>query len=348
MRTTRRAAVTAVVIAASSLVAACTPPPTTSPAGTARKGAADWLTRQFDTTTHLIPSAFTPGAVDVGGSAYAVTSLAIAGRSDATQLAAVDALESHVEEFVDDGTGHDLPGSLARLILAAVAVGHDPHDFGGIDLVARLEATLQPSGQFGVQDSTYDGAFRQGISLAALSLVSPTPATIDPGAGAVEDLPAVAWLLDQQCADGSWQPIRTDLSTPCAFDPVTFSGPESNSTSMATLGLRAVDATPHVDPNNWFAAIRSADGGWSYDGTGSSDPDSTGLVIAARRALGIAPDAAAISALTSFQFGPSATAEDRGAFYYPPFSGPPVANLLATNDAMVGLAPSPWPGVLAG
>ena len=90
----------------------------------------------------------------------------------------------------------------------------------------------------------------------------------------------------------------------------------------------------------------STDGGWSYDGTGSSDPESTGLVTAARRALGHAPDAAAVRALRSFQFDGSAPAADRGAFFYPPFSGPPVANLLSTNDAMLGLAPGTWPGVL--
>jgi hypothetical protein len=258
------------------------------------------------------------------------------------------ALAPDAESFIGDGAGGDLPGSLARLILAVVATGGDPHAYAGTDLVARLEATIQPSGQFGTQDSTYDGAFRQGLSLAALSVVSPTPASIDPGAGSVDDLPVVAWLRAQQCDDGSWQPIRTVPVTPCAFNPVTFSGPETNSTSVATLGLAAVGATAVVDPNTWLTSIRSADGGWSYDGTGSSDPDSTGLVMAARRALGIAPDAAAISALRSFQFDDTAPAADRGAFFYPPFSGPAVANLLSTNDAMLGLAPAAWPGVLVG
>ena len=44
-------------------------------------------------------------------------------------------------------------------------MGRNPRTFGGTNLVARLEATVQPSGLFGVQDATFDGAFRQGLSL---------------------------------------------------------------------------------------------------------------------------------------------------------------------------------------
>ena len=55
-----------------------------------------------------------------------------------------------------------------------------------------------------------------------------------------------------------------------------------------------------------------------------------------------------IDVLRSFQFGASAPASDRGAFFYPPFSGPPTPNLLSTNDALLGLAPGVWPAVLTG
>lgn len=351
MRTSLRAAVTVMVIAATSLVAACVPPPPPpTPTQAARSAALKWLLRQFDPTTHVIESAFNPGQPDVSGTAYAVTSLRIYKSSPSTQQAAVDALIPHVDSFVKDTNGVDQPGQLARLILAVVAVGGDPHAYGPHDLVARLEATIATSGpdagRFGVQDATYDGAFRQGLALAALSVVSPTPASIDPGSGSIDDVPAVAWLRSQQCADGSWMPYRSDLSVACAFDPVTFAGPDSNSTAMAVLGLEAVDATSVTDANSWFNAARTTDGGWGYDASSTSDPDSTGLVMAARRALGIKPDSAAVSALRSFQFKGDAPAADQGAFFYPPWSGPPLPNLLATNDALLGLAPAAWPGVL--
>ncbi len=350
MRATFRAAVTALVIAGTTLLAACAPTPAPSPTATARSQAARWLLRQFDTGTHVIESATSPGQPDVGGTAYAVTSLRIASSSPATQQAAVAALAPDVDLFVKDANGVDQPGQLARLILAIEAVDGDPRAYGGSDLVARLEATLATSGpdagRFGVQDATYDGAYRQGISLAALSLVSPTPASITPGVGGIDAVPAVAWLRSQQCADGSWMPYRSDLSAPCAFDPVLFAGPDSNSTAMAVLGLKAVGASTVVDANSWFGTARTASGGWGYDAFSTADPDSTGLVIAARRALGIKPDAEAITALRSFQFDTSAPVSDRGAFFYPPWSGPALPNLLATNDAMLGLAPATWPGVL--
>src|SRR5579871_3956655 len=59
-------------------------------------------------------------------------------------------------------------------------------------------------GLYGVQDPTYDGAYRQGLSLVALET-----------AGKAPDPTAVTWLLDQQCSDGGWQPVRTDLSVAC-------------------------------------------------------------------------------------------------------------------------------------
>jgi len=370
MRTTRRAAATIVVVAASALASACaySPPPwpmmpattTTTPTTPvivpASQRAANWLLTQFDATTHLIPSPYVIGSPDPGATAYAVTSLKLAGLGSSTAAAAVAALAPSVEPFVKDGSGNDRPGSLARLILAVVSTGGDPRSYGGFDLVARLEATMRTTGAdaglFGSQDPLYDGAFRQGLSLAALSIVTPKPASIDPGPGSIDDLPAVAWLRTRQCTDGSWMPHRSDLGVACAPDPVLFTGPDTNSTALATLGLHAVGATSVVSPLAWINSVRSADGGWSFDGSTFSptDPDSTGAVIAALRALGEVPDAAAISSLTSFQLGAAAPAADQGAFYYPPFvaTDPLVPNLLGTNDAILGLSDGVWPAALAG
>lgn len=348
MRMTRRAAAAMLTATLLAVSAACAPP-TPTPTVAASTQAANWLAHQFDPASRLIPSVFVPGTSDVGGSAQSAASLQLAGWGDATATKAVAALEPLVDVFVMGTDGRDLPGSLARLILAAESVHTDPHHFGGYDLVARLEATQQHSGpdagRFGAQPGTSDGAFVQGLALAALSTVTPTPASIDPGSATVASLPAVSWLLAQQCADGSWM-YRADVTTVCAFDPATYAGPDTNSTALAVMGLHAVGATPVIDPQTWLTAIRNADGGWSYDGSSfsPSDPDSTGLVMGALRALGTTPDAAAISALLSFQLGSSAPADQRGAFFYP--YGTPTPNLVATNDALIGLSDGVWPEVL--
>lgn len=320
------------------------------PPSSAAVAAAGWLAAQFDPTTSLIESAFVPGAADGVESAYAATSLRLVGGNDSVAIDAVDALESIVDTTVVDTTGKDLPGPLARFILAAVSVGKDPRSFGGTDLVARLEATLQTSGanagRFGVQNALYDGAFRQGLALAALSMVTPRPASIGVDGGSIDELPAVAWLRGQQCSDGSWMPTRDDLAAACAFDPATFSGPDTNSTAMSVLGLHAVGADIAVDPLPWLTSIRNADGGWSFDGKAGSntDPDSTGLVIAALRALGTPADTKTTNALLGFQIGGEAPADQLGAFYFP--FGEPEPNLAATNDAVLGLSTSVWPASL--
>lgn len=343
----------ALLLALVAIAAACFPQPssTPDPAIAATDSAVNWLISRFDTTSGLIPSAFVPGTGDPGASAYAITSLKLAGAGSATRAAALTALASQVDAFALDGSGHDKPGSLARLILAVVAEGGNPRSFGGHDLVARLEATIRTAGPdaglFGVQSPTYDGAFRQGLALAALSVVTPKPSSIDPGSGSLDALPPVAWLRRQQCATGSWM-YRADTSVACAPDPVTFVGPDSNGTALAVLGLHAIGTAPLVDPLPWLASARASDGGWGYDELSSSDPDSTGVVMAALRALGQPPDAGARDALLSFQFGSSSAAADRGAFFYPPFSGPAAPDVLATNDAVLGLGNAVWPASLVG
>lgn len=338
------------------ITAAACAPDAPSPQGKARNSAAHWLAVQFD-PGGLIPSPYDPSQPALTDSAAAVAGLEAIDHATPVTDAAYAVLATKVDEYVVDGTGNDRPGALARLIIAVESKGGDPRGFGGSDLVARLEATMATAGatagRFGLQDPTFDGVFRQGLALAALSLVEPTPATIDPAGGAVEDLPAVQWLLDQQCdsgaATGGWMSHRSDLGPECGFDPVTWADIDSNSTAMAVIGLQAVGAVPPADPLAFLLGARTVGGGWSYNASssGTADPDSTGLVMASLESLGSSPDQAAIDTLLGFQFTASSAPgpADVGAFWYPPWSpsDPLTPNLLATNDALVALLPGVWP-----
>lgn len=336
----------AVVLAAGALLlAACTPAAPTADQAAALS-AGGWLDRQF-TPDGWFPGAFAPTTPDVVNGAQAVADLAVLGIGTGSAASRLARLAADAPAAIHDGTGY-VPGALSRVILAVVATGGNPRAFAGTDLVADLESTIQPDGRFGSQYPGYDGSYRQGLALAALSVVTPRPASITPGPGqSIADLPAVAWLRAQQCSDGSWMAFRTTTATDCVEDPATWTFKDSNGSAMAVLGLTAVGAVAPVDPASWFASVRGADGGWGSSPAApatASDADSTGLVIAALKALGQDPGPAAHDVLRSFQLGDAAPADDRGAFFYKAPDHTP--NSYATLDSLTALFDGVWPGVL--
>lgn len=326
------------------LAAACAPPPTANQ--TSLQSAGGWLDRRF-TPAGWFPNAFAPTTPDVVNGAQAIADLAALGIDSASQDTRLARLEADAPSAIHDGTAY-VPGTLARVILAVVSSGRNPRSFAGTDLVADLESTIQPDGRFGSQYPGYDGSYRQGLALAALSVVTPRPASITPVSGqTIADVSAVAWLRAQQCADGSWMAFRASTSDPCVEDPATWTYKDSNGSAMAALGLTAVGAVAPVDPAAWLTAVRGDDGGWGAFPAGpttASDADSTGLVITALKALGQDPGETASAALRAFQLGDAAPEADRGAFFYknPDRS----ANDYATLDAMTALFDGVWPGVL--
>jgi hypothetical protein len=338
-------AAAAVVVAVGSLLvitgpAGAAPAPLTTDPAVGRAGAAHWLIAQIG-ADGLVPSAVDPSTPDYGATAHVVLGLWQSGYGRDTATKAAAALAAHVDAFAIDSNG-DNPANLALLILVAESLGQDPHTFGGTNLVARLEATARTTGPdaglYGAGDPTYDGPFRQGLALTALSLVDPPSATSPP----------VTWLTRQECAEGSWT-YRADTTQPCVLDLADFTGPDTNGTAMAVIGLHALGVSVPIDPKSYLDAARHADGGWSFyaDPSSPSDPDSTGLVIAAYRALGDPVPADSTMRLLAFQFGCTSDASAQGSFWYPPFGGSPESpNLLATHDATLGLTTGAWPASL--
>ncbi len=302
---------------------------------------ATWLASQL-TSAGFIPSTTTPGQADLAATANTVLALASAGVDRPAAANALAYLEANVDPYVVTG-GSDGPGQLSLLILDAHALGVDPSTFGGTDLVTRLLATERTSGPdaglFGAQDPTYDGAYRQGLALAALAAVGVT--------ASAQVATAEAWLTGQQCPDGGWTSDLT-VANPCTGDPSTFNGPDTNSTALAVVGLEAQGALGTTAAANALAFLESAqdaDAGWGYfpntvSTPGSTDPDSTALVVQAIIALGHDPGDGAfavggsdpISVLAGFQQQGGAGA---GAFTFPGTPGP---DLLATYQAVPAMA----------
>ena len=302
-------------------------PPSSDPS-TAARFAASWLEAQVN-AQGFIPQAADPTQPNLSTSAQAVIALVAAGALGNK----VDALEAylgaHVDEYVVQG-GNDDPGALAYLILGAVPAGLNPADFGTghVNLVARLQATKQPNGLFGAADPSFDGAFRQGLALMALKVVG------------VTDTAATDWLVGQQCADGLWTAFRADTTKPCpAVDPNTFTGPDTNSTALAVLGLQAQGRTaPAANGATALLAVRNSGGGWGFLARSDqpTDANSTGLVVTALRAANGSQDPQGTSAVMALQAGCDAAAADIGGIAFQDLASGPDA--LATAQATPALA----------
>ena len=320
--------------------------PTLPQASSAQRGAT-WLAGQLN-ASGTIQSGSAP---DLAATANVVLALASTGTQPSAAHRALAYLESHVNSYVHVD-GSDGPGQLALLILDAHALGANPKSFGGTNLVSRLLATERMSGPdkglFGAQAPTYDGAFRQGLALAALA-----------GAGVSSKATvgsAESWLLGQQCPDGGWTSFITS-DNPCNGNPADYQGPDTNSTALAIQGLSAQGVLGTKQASKALAFISGAqdgDGGWGYEpGTahtpGATDPDSTALVVQAILALGKSPSAVAfdkgrsnpVSALLAFQLTSGA---GKGAFSYPGSSAP---NLLATYQVVPAVSSVKFPFNLA-
>jgi hypothetical protein len=302
-----------------------------------RLGAA-YLARQLDANVdHLVSF----GAPDISNTAYAVLGLHAARVGKEQGRRAIGFLKTQLHNL-KGSDGKDDPGLLGYVIMAAVTSREDPTHFGGRanvnNLIERLRATVHKSGPdaglFGSADPTFDGAFRQGVALAALASAGVARWRIEP---------SVTWLVNQQCRNALWTAYRSDLTKPCpAANPSTFQGPDTNSTSMAVQGLAAYGSFPKkAGVVASLRHVQTADGGYSYVATPgqSSDPDSTALVIQAFLSEKADPGAA-VNALARFQLGCSDPAASRGAYFFP---GSRTPNLFATVQAVPAAALRKFP-----
>jgi Squalene-hopene cyclase C-terminal domain len=320
--------------------------PQTAPA----RAAGLWLAGQIN-AQGFVPSS--PGADTPSYSSTTQTILAMAAANVDLAVAtkAMMYLQGHVDAYVQVD-GSDGPGQLALLILDAKALGANPKNFGGTDLVSRLLATEQTTGPdaglFGTetQAANYSaGGYQQGLALAALAAAGVTRTA--------QTAAAIGWLTGEQCPDGGWT-TPDNANNACTGDPSAFAGPDTNATSLAIQGLAAQGALTSTVSSHALAFLsggQDADGGWSYfpntaTTPGSTDPDSTALAIQALIAMGHSPTAAAyvkgsanpVSALLSFQL---TSGRDTGAFFFPPAPAP--ASVIATYQAVPALAGLAFP-----
>ncbi|MEU8586762.1 prenyltransferase/squalene oxidase repeat-containing protein [Streptomyces sp. NPDC048664] len=133
-----------------------------------------------------------------------------------------------------------------------------------------------PAGLYGSADPTYDGVWRQSLSLLAQHTAGEKPAAS-----------AVGWLTGQQCANGAFAAFRADAATACDAKVMV----DTNSTAAAVQALAALGG--HDDATGkavtWLKSAQNKDGGWGYNAGGPSDTNSTSVVIGALAATGEDP-----------------------------------------------------------
>lgn len=238
---------------------------------------------------------------------------ALAAGDTTTAVAIRDAVAAHIGDYITgeafSDPGSTYAGPTAKALVLAERTGADPRSFGGVDLVARLEAQVQTSG--GLRDTSTFGNFAntlgQAFAVEGLSVAGSAKA------------PAVrGFLLQQQCGAGFF---RSDFDSATDTTCTTATAPVASvdATGLATAALVGGDATSTAAVNRavtWLSGTaQQADG--SFDPTGTAtgvNANSTGLAgIALGAACAVPAADKAASAIRALQVPTTGLPGDRGA-----------------------------------
>jgi hypothetical protein len=213
---------------------------------------------------------------------------------------------------------------LERQILAIVATGGNPGDFGGVNYIASLQA-LAHDGQIGEPSQLNDDIF----GLLALEAGGPLA---DP---AVEQN-ALDFIVAHQTADGgySWS----------ADGSCAWCGADSNDTAAAIQALQAARqaglANASLDAaiesaKQYLLTARKGNGGFGYDANTDADGSSTAWALMALNALGLQNSTEALEAAAWLE----ANQTPDGGFYW--MAGNP-SDTYTTSHAVIALAGKSW------
>lgn len=252
------------------------------------------------------------GESDAGATVDAVLALASAQQAGvgADLEAAMKYLESQALVYAQFS-----PGAAAKLSMALVAAGWDPHDVDKVDPMAIVNVAAG-NGMIGL------GPYDHALGLQALV------ATGEP----VPDA-AIQAARDSQIEDGSW-----------AFDGTTTPGAgDTNTTAQMVMGLIAAGVQDEMVDHGiaYLTASVNEDGGFPYQPGAESDANSTSLGLQALIAAGkpelVEAQDAALAALLEMQ-------NESGAFFY--MASAPDDNQFATVQAIPAVVGVAYPLVV--
>ncbi len=294
----------AVSVQAYGLSAAAGPATSIDPAALA----GGYIVRDLAVTGGYFVSSFDGKTPDYGLTLDAVLALDAAGVGQSAATTATKFVADNIMSYVTDkdfGPGNDrYVGGLAKSLNAAVAQKVDPTAFGGLNLVAELQALEQPNGRF-VDKSTFgDYANIFGQSFAVLGLTR---------AGAGASKASLNFLALQQCPNGGFRLTLGDAQC------TTNADADADSTALAVQALIAAGSHLGVVKGlDYLVSNQAADG--SFGGgktTQAANANSTGLAGQALLAGGRSAAARnAVNFLRSLQYGCSSAPVLRGGVAY--------------------------------
>jgi hypothetical protein len=282
--------------------------------------AAGWLATQL-VDGERIETAF-GGEIypDQGVTADVVFALSGAGVASGEIETATDWLEAQVGAYTGEAWGDVYAGAVGKLLVVAATTGRDAADFGGVDLVALLEAREQGSGRYSDQtDGDWSNVITQSLGVLGLHRTE----------GAAPSAAAIAYLADRACDDGGF---------PSELEPATCTG-DVDATGFAVQALLPLrDGEPEVAAAveaavAWLVDEQAEDG--SFGGPDSpANANSTGV---AASALAGAGQDDAVAAARGFLLGLQATCgeEEAGSISFD--AADPGDRARASAQAVLGL-----------
>ncbi len=274
------------LVAGSALVAPVEAAPSPS-----SRSASGWLADQL--TGGLVHNDQFGGFDDYGLTVDVFVALNALGTETAAQTSILDALAPVTEAYVGDGSVESYAGALGKLATAVELGGRDPRAFGAVtpNLVDRLQARIHAAADAqqgrGVDASAF-GDFSNTIGQAWI-----VRALVGASSGLADE--SVAFLLQQQCADGYFRVTlepTTDASSFTCDDAAAGDGDASiDATALATDALvvaRDAGVTGLDDDidsaADWLVSTQRKDG--SFVDQGTANANSTGLAAATLTSLG--------------------------------------------------------------
>lgn len=261
--------------------------------------ASEWLVKthqngdggftSFSTGANLAPS-------DVGGTVDALLAIAEAGGEVAGPIGYLGEHLAEVNAYAQaDGSAS------GKLILALVAAGENPADYGGSDYAAILNGHLTDEGRFDV-----DTAYGQ-----ALAMLGAAAAGIEVPTGAAD------WLVAQQAQEGEFSG---------SWDDGFGTAGNADATALATRALLAsghvIGDSPLERAVSFLSESQLPSGGWEYGAGLGENANSTALIVQALTTLGFdvsssegqwaAGDRTPLAALLSWQASTGAFQADFG------------------------------------